>query len=41
MKPLTSVPEPDDKKTGRANRKGDILGYARVSTADQDVASLL
>jgi DNA invertase Pin-like site-specific DNA recombinase len=39
MKPLTSVPEPSVKKTGGAGRKGDILGYARVSTADQDVAA--
>ena len=39
MKPLASVPEPDDKKTGRADRKGDILGYARVPAADQDVAA--
>lgn len=39
MKPLTSVPEPADKKTGRAGRQGDVLGYARVSTADQDVAA--
>ena len=36
MKPLTSVSEPDVKETAR---KGDILGYARVSTADQDVAA--
>ena len=36
MKPLTSVSEPDVKET---TRKGDILGYARVSTADQDVAA--
>ena len=39
MKPLGSVPEPSVKETGRADRKGDILGYARVSTADQDVAA--
>ena len=39
LKPLASVPEPEDKKTGRADRKRDILGYARVSTADQDVDS--
>ena len=36
MKPLTSVSEPDVKETAR---KGDILGYARVPTADQDVAA--
>ena len=36
MKTLKSVPEPSVKKTAR---KGDILGYARVSTADQDVAA--
>ena len=29
----------DVKETVRAARKGDILGYARVSTADQDVAA--
>ena len=28
-----------DKETARTTRKGDILGYARVSTADQDVAA--
>ena len=39
MKPLTSVSEPDVKETTRTTRKGDILGYARVSTADQDVAA--
>ena len=39
MKPLTSVSEPDVKETARTTRKGDILGYARVSTADQDVAA--
>ena len=36
MKPLASVSESDGKETAR---KGDILGYARVSTADQDVAA--
>ena len=39
MKTLKSVPEPSVKKTAEATRKGDILGYARVSTADQDVAA--
>ena len=39
MKPCGSVPESDVKETVRAARKGDILGYARVSTADQDVAA--
>ena len=39
MKPPGSVPKADVKETGRATRKGDILGYARVSTADQDVAA--
>ena len=39
MKPLTSVSESDVKETPRTTRKGDILGYARVSTADQDVAA--
>ena len=29
----------DVKETARTTRKGDILGYARVSTADQDVAA--
>ena len=33
-----SVPKADVKETARTTRKGDILGYARVSTADQDVA---
>ena len=28
----------DVKKTGETTRRGDVLGYARVSTADQDVA---
>ena len=39
MKPLKSVPKANLKETVRAARKGDILGYARVSTADQDVAA--
>ena len=39
MKPLGSVPESSDKKTGRADRQGDILGYACMSIADQDVAA--
>ena len=39
MKPLGSVPESSVKKTAETTRKGDILGYARVSTADQDVAA--
>ena len=39
MKPLTSVSEPDVKETARTTRTGDILGYARVSTTDQDVAA--
>ena len=29
-------PQSGVKRTGRADRKGDILGYARVSTADQE-----
>ena len=37
MKPLMSVPEPAANKTARALRMGGILGYSRVSTADQDV----
>ena len=37
MKPLGSVPESSVKKTAETTRKGDILGYARVSTADQDL----
>ena len=28
-----------DKETGKRTRSGDVLGYARVSTADQDVAA--
>ena len=39
MTPVSSVSEPDGKETGGTTRKGDILGYARVSTADQDVAA--
>ena len=39
MKPPGSVPELSVKKTAETTRKGDILGYARVSTADQDVAA--
>ena len=34
-----TVPERSVKKTGIMTRNGDILGYARVSTADQDTAS--
>ena len=37
MEPRATVPEPDARETGRAARQGDVLGYARVSTADQDV----
>ena len=37
--PLKSVPELIVKKTAETTRKGGILGYARVSTADQDVAA--
>ena len=33
-----TVPKADVKKTGETTRRGDVLGYARVSTADQDVA---
>ena len=39
MHSLSTVSESDIKDTGRRDRKGDILGYARVSTADQDVAA--
>ena len=39
MTPVSSVSEPDGKETAGTARKGDILGYARVSTADQDVAA--
>ena len=39
MKPLGSVPEPSVKETAKTTRRGDVLGYARVSTADQDVAA--
>ena len=34
-----TVPKASVKKTAETTRKGDILGYARVSTADQDVAA--
>ena len=30
---------PDTKETAKTTRKGDVLGYARVSTTDQDVAA--
>ena len=35
---LKTAPEANVKETARAARNGGILGYARVSTADQDVA---
>ena len=35
---LKTVPEANVKETGKRTRSGDVLGYARVSTADQDVA---
>ena len=38
MKPLGSVPKASVKETAETTRSGDVLGYARVSTADQDVA---
>ena len=34
-----TVPKADVKETGKTTRSGDVLGYARVSTADQDVAA--
>ena len=36
--PSGSIPQMNGKETGHAARKGDILGYARVSTADQDAS---
>ena len=36
---LPAFPKTSVKKTAETTRKGDILGYARVSTADQDVAA--
>ena len=33
-----TVPKMNGKETGHAARKGDILGYARVSTANQDAS---
>ena len=39
MEHRKTVPEADVKETGRAARRGDILGYTRVSTAEQDVAA--
>ena len=39
MKPRTSVPEPDDKKTGRQPARETSSAMPRVSTADQDVAA--
>ena len=38
MKPLGSVPESSVKETAKTTHSGDVLGYARVSTADQDVS---
>ena len=34
-----TVPKADVKETGKTTRSGDVPGYARVSTADQDVAA--
>ena len=34
-----TVPETNVKETGGTARNGDILGYARVSTAAQDAAA--
>ena len=40
MKPLKSIPKADIiKETGKTTLSGDVLGYARVSIADQDVAA--
>ena len=39
MEHRKTVPKASVKKTAETTRKGDILGYARVSTADQDVAA--
>ena len=38
METFKSVPESSVKETAKATRNGDILGYARVSTTDQDVS---
>ena len=38
MEHRKTVPKADVKETGKTTRSGDVLGYARVSTADQDVA---
>ena len=39
MERLESVPKASVKETAGKSRGGDVLGYARVSTADQDVAA--
>ena len=39
MERRKTVPEADVKETGKTTRSGDVLGYARVSTAEQDVAA--
>ena len=38
MEHRKTVPKADVKETGKTTRSGDVLGYARVSTAEQDVA---
>ena len=39
METFKSVPESSVKETAKTIRSGDVLGYARVSTADQDNAA--
>ena len=39
MEHRKTVPKADVKETAKTARSGDVLGYARVSTADQDVAA--
>jgi DNA invertase Pin-like site-specific DNA recombinase len=34
----TPAPPPENERLGDATKVGDVLGYARVSTGDQDVA---
>ena len=39
MEHRKTVPKASVKETGKTTRSGDVLGYACVSTADQDVAA--
>ena len=39
MERRKTIPKADVKETGKRTHSGDVLGYARVSTAEQDVAA--